>query len=431
MRYFYPTEQQAIFTDREKELSELAFRCDQFRAGRQAHASLFGLRRIGKTLLLKEFIRRLLEVPVEAGEPPIVPVYMDFAALCSAPEDFVAGYVGWICYWTLHQGEVNPALYLTADSLITELLRLGSSELSGSVAPILTSLRNTRPDRAALLRQAFELPEVLAHQRNVLYLLILDEFQELEALSHFQGTKNIVGIFRSVMQTQGRVLYILAGSAIGAMTRLITDPQSPLFVHFSQIPVPPFQRAATAELAARLLHTDPPDEVIDELQRLTGGHPFYLTVLCEHLHTTTTLQNRPVDPLAVRVAFITETLSSTGRIQAFCRYLYDLSLQKARGYGSLKATLSALAREEPLTASEVARLLRVTPGSARDYLLWLSEVDMVTEKEKRYRFRDPVMRYWVFYATRGISVGREAMPEDLAELLNGLDTFFERTGGEG
>ena len=36
-----------------------------------------------------------------------------------------------------------------------------------------------------------------------------------------------------------------------------------------------------------------------------------------------------------------------------------------------------------------------TPGSARDYLLWLEEVDVLAARKKRYFYIDPILRLWM------------------------------------
>ena len=99
MRYFYPQEQQELFTNRQMELAELAHYRDTLLHGQPEHVALFGPRRIGKTLLLKEFLRQTLEQKIA-----VAPAYMDFTFLCSSPEQFAAGYVGHICYWLVTQG---------------------------------------------------------------------------------------------------------------------------------------------------------------------------------------------------------------------------------------------------------------------------------------------------------------------------------------
>lgn len=426
MRYFYPQEQQELFTNREQELAELEYRREQLRQGRQEHTSLFGLRRIGKTLLLKELVRRTLlsEEARGGGEGAIIPVYIDFSHICSSPETFATGYVGWVCYWYLTRGQASPVSYLDIASLMGEVMLSGNREVADTVRRLAEALRAARPDRPSILRLAFEFPEALAQLANCKFMLIFDEFQEIETLSNFQDSQNVIALFRATMQTQSQVLYILSGSAITAMTGLIADHHSPLFVHFSQMPITPFTSQNTAILAAKLLGVEPTEEVAQTIHRLTGGHPFYVTALSERLRRLVETGGWALDAEAVQRAFLIEALATTGRIYTFCRYVYDLSLQKARGYGSLKATLQVLATEEGLTSSQVARALRVTPGSARDYLQWLQDVDLVVERERAFFFQDPVMRYWVAHATRGVEVSLAATAEDLAELVAGLGRYF-------
>ena len=95
------------------------------------------------------------------------------------------------------------------------------------------------------------------------------------------------------------------------------------------------------------------------------------------------------------VSALSELLSPGGRLANFCRFSYELRLHRARGYGALKAILSVLAEEEPLTLTEIALRLRRTPGSTKDYLSWLEDVDLIVSRQKRYSYVDPMLRLWV------------------------------------
>jgi hypothetical protein len=70
-------------------------------------------------------------------------------------------------------------------------------------------------------------------------------------------------------------------------------------------------------------------------------------------------------------------------------------LHRARGYGALKAILEILAEDEGLTLTEISHRLQRTPGSTKDYLSWLEDVDLVASRQKRYSFTDPLLRVWV------------------------------------
>ena len=92
---------------------------------------------------------------------------------------------------------------------------------------------------------------------------------------------------------------------------------------------------------------------------------------------------------------LVSALRPGGVLDAECRAGFSDLLHRARGYGACKAVLRVLAEEERLTLSEVARRLARTPGSTRDYLRWLEEVDLVVAREKRFSYVDPILRLWM------------------------------------
>jgi Winged helix-turn-helix DNA-binding len=99
--------------------------------------------------------------------------------------------------------------------------------------------------------------------------------------------------------------------------------------------------------------------------------------------------------VADAISALSAIMAPRGDLAQACRYSYELRLHRARGYGALKAILEVLAEEEPLTLTEIAQRLRRTPGSTKDYLSWLEDVDLVTAHHKRYTYTDPVLRLWV------------------------------------
>ena len=48
-----------------------------------------------------------------------------------------------------------------------------------------------------------------------------------------------------------------------------------------------------------------------------------------------------------------------------------------------------------MTLTEIAVRLRRTPGSTKDYLSWLEDVDLIASRQKRYSFTDALLRVWV------------------------------------
>lgn len=424
--YFYPQDLRQQFVDREKELEQLMHHMRELRSGRPIHTALFGLRRIGKTLLLKEFIARLLDQGDE-----VVPVYMDLSGSCGSPEQFATVYIGLTAYWFLTKGQALPLPYFDPHSLHAQVVSAGESILEETVQHLSQELAKAKPNRHLLLELAFGLPARLAHERGIRIFVILDEFQEIRTLENFSDTRNVVGVFRANLQHQSSIAYILAGSAITALSGMVADHRSPLFVQLVQLPLSGFDPKGTADLVKKWFPEAAHDFFLtEEIHTLTQGHPFYITALCQRMRISHDTADRPLTAQLAREAFVLESLNSRGSIYELCHYVHDVALHRATGYASIKSVLHILAGEEGLTASEVARRLRVTPGTARNYLRWLIEVDLIIERQKRYYFRDPVLRYWQAMFTRGIEVTPATPPVDLMTLMEELDLLYQRAVSE-
>ena len=423
---FYPSYLRQLFTNRTRELSFLQSMVEDLRAGRPRRLALWGLRRVGKTLVLQEQIARLHD------QGTLRPVYMDFEDICTSPESFAQRYIGLVTFWTLEGGQGDVDAYLTVERLL-ETVASRSAVASQTAGSLLRELSRTKPDQALLIKLAFDYPEKLAQELNKKLVLFLDEFTEISTLSHYPQVREPLKHFRASLAGQTNVAYVVAGSAMTAMTKLFQSPEAPLFLQFETLALEPFGRQ-DAEVLMHKLGSEYPPDVYAEVYRYTAGFPFYITALMQRLDR---LQQggETINAESVRYAFLLETLWRGGQIYNYCRYVYDLSLQRARGYGMLKAILQFLAEEQGgapvrLTLSEIARALRKSPSAVREYLRWLSEVDLVEEREHVYQFRDAVLRFWVAYTTKGIEMDAFPRREDLAGLVSDLEERFQRAAGE-
>jgi hypothetical protein len=423
MFYFYSSQLHDRFTDRQRELAVLRYAVEELRQGRPHHIALFGLRRIGKTTLLKEFAYRLL-VEGRSEQQDILPVYVDFEEICSSPESFALRYIGHISYWFQTRGEAMPTPFLSLNTLLLN----GPDEMKESLVALTNELNKANPDRGFLLHLAFDFAEELAQKVGMRFLMMLDEFQTIHTLANFPGAKDVVAVFRAHLERQNACGYVVAGSAISVMERMLAHT-SPLFAQFERFTLAPLGKDDTRVLVTKLLPVEDIEDmpaVIAEVQRLTGGHPFYVEALCGRLRRWHFLRDLSLTPDIVKEAFIWEVLSPEGRIYDFCRYIYDVSIERARGYGALVAILQLLAEEEGLTISEVARRQKVTPATARDYLRWLQEVDLVVERDGEHHYRDPVLRLWVGNVTLGIEITGPPRQEILEEMVRRLDEKYQR-----
>ena len=418
---FYPPHLRTLFTDRERELAVLEQATLSLTEGRPRHLALFGLRRIGKTLLLMEHLTRLVE---QAPSGAVRPVYVDMEELVTSPELFSRRYVGLVTFWALTGGQGDRESFLTPAGLLG-----GPAAGLRCVAQTMATLERARDDPALQVSAALDFPEKLAAELGCYLLLLLDEFTELAVLGNYPAVRRPVQLFRAALQRQGRLGYVVAASAISAMQHLVQDGQSPLFLQFESVEVARFPLDATLALVERILGATPAAGAGRRLHELTGGHPFYIYAVASRMGDLAQAASVLTAEDAER-AFLLETLTRDGRIYNYCRYLYDISLSRARGYGILKAILQTLAAEEGLTLSEIARRIRKGAPGTRGYLRALQEVDLLIEEGGEYFYRDPVLRYWVAVMTRGIEVDPLASRAALAPLLADLEAQHARLSSE-
>jgi len=261
---------------------------------------------------------------------------------------------------------------------------------------------------------------------------LLDEVLELRTFESFPGLRTALAeLLKTLTASTNR--FILTTRYVSRAHRLLSDATP----RFEVIHVPPLSSAEVREL---LLSIDGGQTVLrDEagsealaraVHSLSDGRVGYAQAIGEALSNMVDAQGVG-DPISA----LTGLLSPDGKLASSCAACYELRLHRARGYGALKAILEILAQEEPLTLTEVAHRLKRTPGSTKDYLSWLEDVDLIASQRKRYSFSDPLLRVWVRLYCRpsGPSdedVAREVQGYALARLPMPEPAMVVAGGGE-
>jgi hypothetical protein len=220
---------------------------------------------------------------------------------------------------------------------------------------------------------------------------LLDEVLELRTFESFPGLRTTLRELLKTLTTSSN-RFVLTTRYVSRAHRLLKDATS----RFEVIHVPPLSSTEVRDLmlsidgGQAMLRESGSDSLTRSVYTLSDGRVGYAQAIGEAL-------SRMVDAQGVGdpVSALTQLLSRDGRLAASCATCYELRLHRARGYGALKAILEILAQEEPLTLTEVAQRLRRTPGSTKDYLSWLEDVDLIVSQRKRYSFGDPLLRVWV------------------------------------
>ncbi len=219
---------------------------------------------------------------------------------------------------------------------------------------------------------------------------LLDEFLDLRTFESFPGLRSVIKDLLGALSSSGN-RFVLATRFVARAHRLLRDaPARFEIIHLS--PLSPAEiRSTIAWPQNDHLEDDDPrrEDLARMVHALSGGRPLYARMIAEASAAMATRGG--ADP----VGALASLLAQGSTLAAACRFCYELRLHRARGYGALKAILDVLAEEEPLTLTEIALRLRRTPGSTKDYLSWLEDVDLIISRQKRYSFADPMLRLWV------------------------------------
>jgi hypothetical protein len=234
---------------------------------------------------------------------------------------------------------------------------------------------------------------------------VLDEVLELRTFENFPGLRHVLReLVQAIADSPNR--FVCTSRYVARTHKALRDAGA----RFEVVHLPPL---TVTDVAAMLPPTDAAgaaerDDLAATVHALADGRAAYVRALGD---ACASLSQRAADPISA----LTALLTTDGALTAWCGYRYELRLHRARGYGALKAILEILAEEEPLTLTEISLKLRRTPGSTKDYLSWLEDVDLVASRQKRYSFVDPLLRLWVRLHARPMPPGVDDVAREVQQ----------------
>src|SRR5262252_554775 len=226
----------------------------------------------------------------------------------------------------------------------------------------------------------------------------LDEFLELRTFESFPGLRRVLHDCVDGLSASGN-RFVITSRYVARAMRLLRDRAA----RFEVIQMPPLTVEDTRDILGPITASAGPpasgqadahdaEYLARTVTALADGRPAYVRAMADELAT---MREHGGPGSGDAISALAALLGTEGRLAEQCSFCYELRLHRARGYGALKAILEILADEEGLTLTEISQRLQRTPGSTKDYLSWLEDVDLVTSRQKRYSFTDPLLRVWV------------------------------------
>lgn len=141
-------------------------------------------------------------------------------------------------------------------------------------------------DEDALLEYALNLPDVLAEKDNKQLVMVFDEFQDSGQIAG----QDIYKQMRSHFQLHRKVSYLFLGSKEGMMQSLFGGKKHAFYRFATVLPIPPIPEEAWIRyIAGKFKEKDievSSDYALKEVVRLAGGHPQDTMLICSEAYYT-------------------------------------------------------------------------------------------------------------------------------------------------
>jgi AAA+ ATPase superfamily predicted ATPase len=371
------------FVDREDEMRRLITLIEGVRRKASSNAVLIGLRRTGKTSVLQNVISQLEQ------DAKIIPLIVNCYGLGSksrlakmlvdnAIENYV-GKTGEKAYLRRLRKIINETAESTT-GMISEI-RLADFSLK---------LRDHKSEDDSLVEEALQYIETLAEEKDVFFVVMLDEFQDV-----IRWGEDTLKRIRVVVQSQNRVCYVFTGSSTTMMHDLVYSSRSPFYRQLVEVQVKKLDRKLAGEFVKRrlsLANIRASEKVIDLIVLLSDGYPDYVQRLGLELYLSIG-EGGPISEDEVKKAYEGMVISLDGEFDNYFSMFSPLE----------REILVALANGR-IRPSEVAREVRKPLANISKTLTMLVNYGTIEKPMAgQYRISDPVFCDWLIRRFKTIS----------------------------
>jgi len=267
--------------------------------------------------------------------------------------------------------------------IINEAVELTAGRISEiRLADFSIKLKDNKTDDDYLLEAALQYIETLAEDKDVYFVVMMDEFQDI--IGWGQETLKMI---RTVVQSQERVCYVFTGSSTTMMHDLVYKNRSPFYRQLVEIPVKKIDRKIVSEYIKErlsLVRIRISDPVVEKIVVLSDGFPDYVQRIGLELYLSVG-EGGSITEEAVDKAYENIVISLDGEFDNYFKYLSPLE----------REILVALANGK-IKPSEVAREVRKPLANISKTLLMLVNYGIIERPMiGQYRISDPVFCDWL------------------------------------
>ena len=363
------------FVDREDELHRLQTLVTGVQTGVSSNIALIGLRRTGKTSILEN-----LEVLLKPNAKLITVIANCYgiAAKSRLAKVLVDKTIeSYVCKTgdNAFLKRIKKAIGEVAKSAVERISEVKFAEFS-------LKLQDKNTEEDTLLEEALHYIEALALEKDVFFVVMLDEFQDV-----IRWGDDTLKRIRTVVQSQKRVCYVLSGSATSIMRDLVYKQQSPFYRQLVEIPIKKLDKSTTFDFLKRRFtcaKMEASDSVIAKIVAMSDGYPDYMQRLGLELYLSIG-HGHSIAEEQVDKAYENMVVSLDGE---FDNYFSNFSPLEREILVAL-----AIGKIQP---SEVARAVRKPIFNISKTLTTLMNYSIIEKPMKgQYRITDPILADWL------------------------------------
>lgn len=366
------------FINRKKEIEELHRLLSAVKTKSSTNVALIGLRRTGKTSIIENLIKRFEK------DKKIICIDMDCYGIPSK-----------IRFSELFMKKIlDEYARKTHDKAFSEKLKIylkkSISSIFGSISELEISIQEylkfsiklkEANNEDEIIESALNYIEALAEDKNVFFIVALDEFQDL-----FEWDANFLKRLRTIIQKQKRVAYIFSGSITTIMNDLVYKKSSPFYhqlhpMFIKYLPENEVKKFFKRRLGLRKLKIE--NSAIDKVVELTNCLPEYVQRL----------------GIEIVYKFSDKKMIRSGEIEnAFENIIQELDGEFLNFFKRLpnqqKEILIAIVKGKK-TASEIAKDLRKPVTSIPSQINRIINSGILEKADRCYKITDPLFQKWL------------------------------------
>lgn len=380
------------FYNRNKEMAVLFSTLRDYEKGIKKNLAIIGLRKIGKTSLIEEFIRKIHETKREI-------ICLEIYLPEQNPKNFLRSCIGSIAFELLKLTGYKLKTDSFTLSQATSMIGPGFPRTALAISNLMGYMQDNNLEEG--FNYLFSLFNVLREESNYPLIVFLDEFQRLH--EYAKDISSPIDKFREKIMNQKKILYVISGSAVGMLNKLISSTNSPLYGHFEKMHL----RGFDFKDAYSFIVTRKPnilslgDVMIGFLYEITNGNPFYLDILLHDMVRSCKFnKKKAISEEVIENTLIRQIFSAEGRIYSYFNSLIEQSLEKSGSKYYIEIIKSiASGNRRP---SQISKNMGKKRTTLPYYLKKLQEIEIIKRVEREenskiseYEFVDSLFELWI------------------------------------